>query len=128
MAQRLVNFADAFNRSDPGLVPAFFDPANPTMQFRWYYAYEEKKTGVETTVRSVERLSTYFERRQAQHEQLQFRRIQVNGYLASGLVNFEFTVNRQADDFNGGIPKDVSGKGALQCGTQTFIVLNIGDS
>ena len=128
VAQRLIGFADAFDQRDPQVVSEFFPANDSSISFRWYYASEGEKTGEESTVRSVEELPAYFERRQAQHEQLHFRRIKVNGYGGAGLVHFEFTVRRQADDVNGGIARDVVGKGALQCGNHTFVVLNIGDS
>jgi hypothetical protein len=80
-------------------------------------------------VYSVKELPAYFERRQAQHEQLQFKRIKVNGWGSGrGLVHFEFTVNRQADDLNGGAACDVMGKGALHCQTRAFVAFSIGDA
>jgi hypothetical protein len=57
------------------------------------------------------------------------QRITVNGWEAArGLVHFDFTVNRQADDLNNGIGVEVVGKGALHCQTQSFAAISIGDA
>ena len=127
VAQRLLEFADAFNRDDPQFVPMFFSDRAP---FAWYSAPDGDPTaGTQgTDVYSTKELPAYFERRHAQHEQLFFKEIQVNGWEAQrGLVHFEFTVNRQADDLHDGAAQDVMGKGALHCQTQTFVVISIGD-
>jgi hypothetical protein len=128
VAQRLLDFADAFNRNDLQVVPTFFSNRAP---FAWYSAPDGNPTaGAQgTAVYSTKDLPAYFERRHAQHEQLFFKEIQVNGWETQrGLVHFEFTVNRRADDLNGGIARDVIGKGALHCQTQTFVVISIGSA
>jgi hypothetical protein len=127
IAQRLLDFATAFNRGDPQLTPAFFNSRAP---FAWYSAPDgDPRTGGHVAVYSAKELPAYFERRQAQHEQPQFKRIKVNGWESGrGLVHFEFTVNRQADDLNGGAARDVMGKGALHCQTQAFVAFSIGDA
>jgi len=127
VAQRLLDFAAAFNRSDAQLVTTFFNADAP---FAWYSAPDgDPKTGGHIAVYSVKELPAYFERRQAWHEQLQFKRIKVNGWESQrGLVHFEFTVSRQADDLNGGAARNVIGKGALHCQTQAFVAFSIGDA
>ncbi len=127
VAQRLLDFAKAFNRSDPELTSTFFNSRAP---FAWYSAPDgDQKTGGHVAVYSVKELPAYFERRQTQHEQLRFKRIQVNGWESQrGLVHFEFTVSRQADDLNGGAAREVIGKGAFHCQTQAFVAISIGDA
>ncbi len=128
VAQRLLDFADAYNHADPDMVPTFFSDAAP---FAWYSAPDAvNPAGTEVTaVESVNELPAYFERREAQHEQLTFKQIQVNGWEAQrGLVHFQFTVSRQADDLNGSVALEVIGKGAIHCQTQTFVAIFIGDA
>ena len=122
VVQRLLDFAEAFNRQDPQLGNSFFSERAP---FAWYSA----PGGDQTTIYSPKELATYFEHRYAQHERLNFKRIQVNGWEAGrGLVHFEFAVNRQANDIYAGAAQEVIGKGAFHCVTQTFVVISIGDA
>jgi hypothetical protein len=125
VGQRLLDFASAFNDRKPETAETFFDSRAP---FAWYSAPEgaPKET---IAVYSADDLPKYFEQRYAQNETLQFKRINVNGWEAErGVVHFDFTVNRQADDLNRGISVDVVGKGALHCATKSFVVISIGDA
>jgi len=122
VTQQLQNFAVAFNDDQQRLSTMFSDHA----PFAWYSAPEGDSTS--HAIYTVEELPEYFEQRHAQHEQLEFKRIQVNGWEAGhDLVHFEFNVSRRADDLNSGQARQVIGKGAFHCETQTFVAISIGD-
>lgn len=123
VAQRLQGFAAAFNDGDQQQLSAFFSDHAP---FAWYSAPESDSTF--RAIYTVEELPQYFEERYAQHEYLEFKQIQVNGWEAQrDLVHFAFTVSRRADDLNSGQAREVIGKGAFHCKTKTFIAISIGD-
>ncbi len=125
VGQRLVDFASAFNDGKPEAAETHFTSRAP---FAWYSAPAGDPKEA-TAIYSTDDLPKYFDRRFAQNETLQFKQINVNGWEAGrGLVHFDFTVNRRADDLNHGIGVDVVGKGAFHCATQSFVVISIGDS
>lgn len=119
VGQRLLDFADAFNRQDSQLVAMFFGAGV------WYSGSEGDLAGATqyTTIYLGRDLPAFFDRRHAQKEQLLFREIQVNGWESQrNIVHFAFTANRRADDLYGGKARDVDGKGAFHCQTQKIIV------
>lgn len=119
VGQRLLDFANAFNRQDSQLAPTFFGAGV------WYSASEGNKVGDTqyTTIYLGKNLPAFFERRYDQHEKLLFKEIRMNGWESQrNIVHFEFTINRQADDLHDGAARDVGGKGAFWCQTQRIIV------
>ena len=123
VGQRLLDFANAFNRQDSQLVPMFFGAGV------WYSGSEgDNARGTQyTTIYLGKDLPAFFDRRHTQHEQLLFKRIQVNGWESQrNIVHYSFTVNRQADDLYDGKARDVVGKGAFHCQTQKIIVFAMG--
>jgi hypothetical protein len=128
VAQRVQDFATAFNGANLKLLSTFFSNQAP---FAWYSAPEgaENSGKQNMAIYDPNELPAYFQRRQAEREQLDFIRIQINRWEPGrGLVHFEFTVNRQADDLNGGQVQEIIGKGAFHCKTRTFAVMSIGDA
>ena len=122
VGKRLLDFANAFNRQDSQLVPMFFGAGV------WYSGSEGDNAGGTqfTTIYLGRDLPAFFDRRHAQHEQLIFKKIQINGWESQrNIVHFGFTVNRQADDLYDGEARDVIGKGAFQCLTQRIIVFGL---
>ncbi|GAB4577418.1 MAG: hypothetical protein Fur0022_01490 [Anaerolineales bacterium] len=110
VGQRLVDFANAFNQRDSQLVPMFFGAGV------WYSGSEGDHAGGTqyTTIYLGRDLPAFFERRFAQHEQILFNSIQVNGWEAQrNIVHFAFTLSRQADDLHNGVARDGVGKGAF---------------
>lgn len=119
VGQRLLDFANAFNRQDSQLVPMFFGAGV------WYCGSEGDNVGGTqyTTIYLGRDLPAFFDRRHTQHEQLLFKEIQVNGWESQrNIVHLDFTVNRRADDLYDGEARDVIGKGAFHCQTQKIIV------
>ena len=124
VSQVLLDFAYAVHDGDPEAALTYFNSQAP---FAWYSA-PDSDPAAPTAIYSTSDLPKYFERRHAQNEILQFKQINVNGWEAGrGIVHFDFIVNRQADDLNNGIGLDMTGKGALHCQTQSFVVISIGD-
>ena len=122
VAQELQDFAVAFNDGDQQRLLTLFS----NRAFAWYSAPEGDSTFRD--IYKVEELPQYFEQRHTQHEHLEFKRIQVNGWEEQrGLVHFAFAVNRQAEDLNSGQAREVIGKGAFHCKTKTFVVISIGN-
>lgn len=122
VAQELQDFAVAFNDGDQQHLLTLFSNRAP---FAWYSAPEGDSTFRD--IYTVEELPQYFEQRHTQHEHLEFKWIQVNGWEEQrDLVHFAFAVSRQADDLNSGQAHEVIGKGALHCTTKTFVVISIG--
>jgi hypothetical protein len=122
VAQELQDFAVAFNDGDQQHLLTLFSNRAP---FAWYSAPESDSTFRD--IYTVDELPQYFEQRHTQHEHLEFKWIQVNGWEEQrGLVHFAFAVNRRADDLNSGQAREVIGKGALHCKTKTFVVISIG--
>ena len=122
VGQRLLDFANAFNNQDSQLVPMFFGAG------LWYSGSEGDNAGGTqyTTIYLGRDLPAFFERRHAQHEQLIFKKIQINGWESQrNIVHFGFTLNRQADDLYDGEARDVIGKGAFQCQSQKIIVFGL---
>ena len=122
VGQRILDFANAFNRQDSQLVPMFFGAGV------WYSGSEGENAGGTqyTTIYLSRDLPAFFDRRYAQHEQLIFKKIQINGWESQrNIVHFGFTVNRQADDLYDGEARDVVGKGAFHCQTQKIIVFGL---
>jgi hypothetical protein len=122
VGQRILDFANAFNRQDSQLASMFFGVGV------WYSGSEGDNAGSTryTTIYSGRDLPAFFDRRHAQHEQLLFKRIQVNGWEAQrNIVHFHFIVNRQADDLYEGKARDVVGKGAFQCQLDKIIVFGL---
>src|SRR5215207_8197944 len=120
VVQRLQNFAAAFNEGDQQLLSTWFSNRAP---FAWYSAPEGDSTF--RAIYTVEELPQYFEERYAQHDHLEFKQIQVNGWEAQrDVVHFAFTVSRRADDLNSGQARDVIGKGAFHCKTKTFVAIS----
>lgn len=122
VAQQLQDFAVAFNDGDRQQLSTLFSNHAP---FAWYSAPEGDATFRD--IYTVEELPQYFEQRHTQHEYLEFKRIQVNGWEEQrDLVHFGFVVSRRADDLNSGQAREVIGKGAFHCKTKTFIAISIG--
>ncbi len=122
VAQLLQDFATALNTGDQQQLSTLFSNRAP---FAWYSAPEGDST---RDIYKVKELPQYFEQRHAQHEYLEFKWIQVNGWEEQrGLVHFGFALNRRADDLNSGQAREVIGKGAFHCETKTFVVIGIGD-
>ena len=123
VAQSLQDFATALNAGDQQQLLTLFSDRAP---FAWYSAAERGSTYRD--IYKVKELPQYFEERHAQHEYLEFKWIQVNGWEEQrGLVHFGFALNRQADDLNSGQALEVIGKGAFHCETKAFVVTSIGD-
>jgi hypothetical protein len=119
VGQRLLDFANAFNRRDSQLVSTFFGAGV------WYSGSEGDHAGgmQYTTIYSGRDLPAFFDRRHAQNEHLLFKQIQVNGWeWQRNIVHFAFTVNRRADDLYDGKAREVVGKGAFHCQLQKIIV------
>src|SRR5919108_5354952 len=76
VGQRILDFANAFNRRDSQLVPMFFGAGV------WYCESEGNNAGGTqyTTIYLGRDLAAFFDRRYAQHEQLLLKEIQVNGW------------------------------------------------
>ena len=132
IARRIVEMFDAINRGEPNLVDEYFGRKDKA-PFEWYSMTETGKTDADKnhfTAYSWDDLAAYFEQRYQQHERMQLRSVQFNGWdHGRGLVHFgPIELTRHADDLRlglGGSESIASGKGAYHCETKAFVVLSL---
>lgn len=128
---RLVEFFDAVSGDDSVPVYDLFSGA-----LQWYSAPGGSDADDEqehTAIYDINELPDYFAYRQVLHEQLKLQWISINGGWGGWnpqqrLIHFAFKANRRADDFNDGEAKVVTGKGAIECRKQRFVVISIGNA
>ena len=132
VAQRIVQMFEAVNRGDPNVVEEFFgrESRGP---FQWYSMDEFGRTEADKNhfvAYTLDELDLYWLERYWQHERLQLRSVEFNGWEgARGLVHFgPIVLSRQADDLQpglGGPERLAEGKGAYHCKTRAFVVLSL---
>jgi hypothetical protein len=121
VAELLLTFLDAFNRSDEVQLGRFFGP-----QFRWYSASEGRPSqgGRHVVAFHPDDALAYFAERHQHGERLDLRALDV---APSGDIGF--VAGRQADDLPSG-PDDgewpVIGKGRIDCTAKTIDVWSMG--
>ncbi|HET9673702.1 MAG TPA: hypothetical protein VFP31_02750 [Gaiellaceae bacterium] len=120
----LRSFVRAFNAGATRRLDRLFSRTN----FVWY---SSAAPGARTLSGAAGRasLAPYFRARHRRHDVLALQTFRFNGYdEARRLGHFELTAKRRADDYRGGTPFTLTGKGALDCSrpAATFAVLTLG--
>jgi hypothetical protein len=121
----LRSFATAFTRGDRKRLDALFAPAE---SFAWY---SSGPPGARFTPVAQQRdtLLPYFAARHRMHDRLSLDWYRFNGFeRARTLGHFELRGTRRADDSPGGVARQISGKGAIDCSRVPvrFVVLSLG--
>ena len=130
IAARLVEFFDAVSGDEPVPVSDLFSDA-----LEWYSASGGSGRDDEefTAIYEIDDLPHYFAYRQTQREKLVLQWISIHGGWGGWnpeqrLIHFAFRVSRQAEDIYDGEIRIVTGKGAIECRKQRFVVISIGDA
>ena len=121
VASALRRFVRAFNAGDAKRLDRLFSRTN----FVWYSSASPGRR----TLQDRGSLAAYFRARHRRHDRLTLVAFRFNGYdEPRRLGHFELTAKRRADDYRGGAPFELTGKGALDCAlpARTFAVLTLG--
>jgi hypothetical protein len=125
IARRIFEAFEAINQADPDVVDEYFGRAD-FAPFGWYSIGDGQDNFAAYQWRV---LDEYLQQRYEQHEHLELRSIQFNGWEQErDLVHFgPIEIARRADDLSKS-ERIYSGKGAYHCEARTIVVLSLGES
>lgn len=113
-AERIDLFLRRFSRGAPRL-DRFFDFRRDFVGQGSFSGPGPDARNGRSAIRTSRGLLRYFARRRRQNERMQLKQLQVS--YGNGLGQYQFVVERQADDLPGG-PQPLNGKGAFYCPTR----------
>lgn len=124
IASRISEAFNGINRADPDVVDKYFGRADYA-PFGWYTIGVGEEQDAAYTWRT---LDEYFQERFQQHEHIELRSIEFNGWdQEREMVHFgPIEIARTADDL-GKAERIYIGKGAYYCKTRTIVVLSLGE-
>jgi hypothetical protein len=116
-------FFAALSQGRVGDLERFFAPP---VRFQWYSNGVEPGVRLDEPARDRSTLLGYLQQRQAMREHIVVEAVDFNGYRdADRTAHFRMLLRRAADDIPGG-PRQLGGKGAVDCDTGRLMVISIG--